>query len=154
MPRHFHEVIINIIHCTVKFLIVITPNGGVSWISPLYGARPSDIHIVRDKGFLDMLALFEQVIADRGFKIKTDLAMRQCQLCKPPSHAKGTQMLAKKVKKTLKIENVRIHVEQAIDRMKVFRILKLQQLVLFLPIMNKVLRVCAESTNLKRSLTC
>ena len=62
-------------HCTVRFLTGITPNGGVSWISPLYGERASDIHIFRDTGFLDMLKPFDQVMADRGFKIKTNLAM-------------------------------------------------------------------------------
>jgi len=39
-------------HCTVKFLVAITPNGAITWISPLYGGRASDIHIVRDSGFL------------------------------------------------------------------------------------------------------
>ena len=62
-------------HCTVKFLVAITPNGAVSWLSPLYGGRSSHIHIVRNSGFLNMLELFDQVMADRGFKIKTDLTM-------------------------------------------------------------------------------
>ena len=33
-------------HCTVEFLIAITPNGAVSWISLLYGGRTSDIFVV------------------------------------------------------------------------------------------------------------
>ena len=64
-------------HCTVKFLVCITPNGAVSWISPLYGGRSSDIHIVRTSGFMDLLEPYDQVMADRGFKIKTDLALKQ-----------------------------------------------------------------------------
>ena len=35
-------------HCTVKFLICITPNGSVSWVSPVYGGRTSNVHIVRN----------------------------------------------------------------------------------------------------------
>ena len=89
-----------------------------------------------------MLEPFDQVMADRDFKIKTDLAVRQCQLCTPPSATEGTQMLVQNVKETSIIANVRIYVEQAIGRKKVFHILKLQQPVLFLPIMNNVLRVC------------
>ena len=113
-------------HCTVKFLIAITPNGAVSWLSPLYGGRASDIHIVRDSGFLGILEPFDQVMADRGFKIKTDLTMKQCSLAIPPSAAKGTQMLSNDVKETSNIANVRIYVEQAIGRLKDFQILKLQ----------------------------
>ena len=78
----------------MKVLTAITPNGGVSWISPLYRVRVLDMPIVRDSGFLDMLKPFDQVMADKGFQIKTQLAMRHCQLCIPPSAAKGTQMLA------------------------------------------------------------
>ena len=34
--------------CTVKFFNTITPNGAMSWLSPLYDSQASDIHIVRD----------------------------------------------------------------------------------------------------------
>ena len=44
---------------------------GVSFVSPAYGGRGSDIHIARDSGFLDLLKPFDQARADRGFKIKT-----------------------------------------------------------------------------------
>ena len=139
-------------NCTVKFLVAITPNGAVSWLSPLYGGRASDIHIVRNSGFLDILEPCDQVMADRGFKIKTDLAYKQCTLCIPPSAAKGAQMLVKDVKKTSNIANVRIYVEQAIGRMKHFRILKVTQPTLYLPIMNSIVRVCAALSNLRRPL--
>lgn len=139
-------------HCTVKFLVCITPNGAVSWISPLYGGRSSDIHIVRDSGFLKLLEPFDQVMADRGFKIKTDLALQQCTLSIPPSAAKGNQMVAKNVTNTSNIANVRIYVEQAIKRMKEFRMLKHQQPLLYLPIMNDILRVISAFVNLKRPL--
>ena len=54
-------------------------------------------------------------MADRGFKIKTDLAMKQCTLSIPPSVAKGKQMTADDVKQTSNIANLRIYVEQAIQ---------------------------------------
>ena len=140
-------------HCTVKFLVAITPNGAVSWLSPLYGGRASDIFIIRNSGFLDILEPFDQVMADRGFKIKTDLAMKQCTLCIPPSAAKGTQMVSRSaVKETSNIANVRIYVEQAIKRMKEFRILKTQLPILYLPIINDIVCICAALTNLKRPL--
>ena len=59
-------------HCTIKFL------AAVSWTSPVYGGRSSEIHVVRDSGFLDLLEPFDQVMADRRFKIESDLAIKQC----------------------------------------------------------------------------
>ena len=66
----------------------------------------SDIHFVRDSGFLDLLEPFDQVMADRGFKIKTDLAVKQCSLSIPPSTAKGRQMVKKDNHDTSEIVNV------------------------------------------------
>ena len=136
----------------MKFLIAITLNGAVSWLSPLYGGQVSDIHIVRDSGFLGILEPFDPVMADRGFKIKTELAMKQCNLAIPPSAAEGAQMLPNDVKETSNIANVRIYVEKAIGRLKDFRILKLQQPLLHLLIMNNILYVCTALTNLRRPL--
>ena len=140
-------------HCTVKFLIAITPNGSTTaWISPLYGGHSSDIYIVRDSGFLDIIEPFDQVMADRGFKIKTDLAMHQATLCIPPSAAKGSQMTQSDVKSTSNIANVRIYVEQAIKRIKEFRILKTQQPLLYWPLMNDIVQICGALVNLKQPL--
>ena len=46
-------------HCTITFLVCITPNEEVSWVSPVYGGRSSDIYIDRDSGFLDLLEPFD-----------------------------------------------------------------------------------------------
>ena len=89
------------------------------------GGRASDIHIVRYRGFLGILEAFDQVMTDRGFKIKTDIAMKQYSRATAPSAAKGAQMLSNDVKETSNIANVCIYVERAIGRLKDFRILKL-----------------------------
>ena len=91
-------------------------------------------------------------MADRGFKIKTDLAMRQCSLSIPPSAAKGNQMTALDVSKTSNIANVRIFVEQAIKRMKEFHILKTQQSILHLQIFNEIVITIAGLVNLRKPL--
>ena len=85
-------------------LICITANGAISWISPACGGRNSDKFIVRDSGFLDLPQPYDCVIADRGFKIKDDLLMRRCTLAIPPSAAVGNQVIAKNLKKPLKLQ--------------------------------------------------
>ena len=72
-----------------------------------------------------------------------DLAFKQCTLCIPPSAAKGAQILGKDVQETSNIANVRIYVKQAIGRMKHFQILSITQTILYLPIMDNIIRVCA-----------
>ena len=125
-------------HRTIKILVCITSNGAVSWVSPVYGGRSSDIHTVRDSGFLNLLEPFDQVMADKGFKIKTDLALKQCYLRISPSAAKRSQNVKKDVHDTSNIANVCIYVEQAIQRLKEFRLLKHQQPLLYLPILNDI----------------
>ena len=40
-------------YCTITFLVCITPDEAVSWVSPVYGGRGSNIPIGRDSGFFD-----------------------------------------------------------------------------------------------------
>ena len=107
-------------HCTFKFLVAITPNGAVSWVSPCYVGRSTDIYIVRDLGFLDILEPYVTVTAHCGFKINSDLTFHRCFLAIPPSPAKGNQMTSSDIRETSKVANVRIFVEKAIARIKWF----------------------------------
>ena len=98
-------------HCTFKFLIGITPNGLISFVSDCYGGRASDKFIVMDSRFMNHLESFDQVMADRGFKIRDDLAMYQATLAIPPSTVGNFQMPSRDVLETSRLANVRISVE-------------------------------------------
>ena len=124
----------------------------ISWVSQAYGGRASDIHIVWHAGFVDILEPYDQVMADRGFKIKTDLAMKQCTLAIPPSAAAGNQMTETQNKETSSVANVRIYIEQVIKKLKDYRILKNEMQVLYLPLVDDIIRVCCALNNLKRPL--
>lgn len=106
-------------HYTFKALVAITPNGAISNVSPTHCDRATDIFIVKDSGFLDLLQPFDEVMTDRSFM------MRMASLCIPPSKAASMQMLPADVKKTPNMANVRIYVEQATGRMKVYSTLKM-----------------------------
>ena len=79
-------------------MICITPNGVISWVSPSNVGRTSDACIARDFGFLDWLEPYVQIMADRRFKIKTDLVLKQFTLAKSPNAASGCQMVSGEVK--------------------------------------------------------
>ncbi|KXJ11353.1 hypothetical protein AC249_AIPGENE26518 [Exaiptasia diaphana] len=139
-------------HYTCKVLVAITPTGAISYVSPSYGGRASDAHIVRNCGFLNLIEPYDEVMADRGFKIKEDLMMSMATLCIPPSCAASMQMLPSDVRKTSNIANVRIYVEQAIGRVKLFRILKHELPITLLPLVDDIVRVCCALCNLLPSL--
>ena len=87
-------------------------------------------------------------MADRGFKIQDTLSFHQCTLAIPPSKHTNLQMRKTDVIKTSKIANVRIYVEQAIKRMKDFKILSNELQILMLPLVDDIITVCAILANL------
>ena len=113
-------------------------------VSSCYGGRASDIFIVRNSGFLNMI----EIMADRGFKIREDLIMHMAKLCIPPSCASSMQMLPHDVRETSNITNVRIYVEQAIGRLKVFLLLNNELPISLLPLADDIVRVCCDLCNL------
>ena len=135
-------------HCTSKFLVAITLNGAILWISSTYGGHTSDAYIVRNSGFLDLLEPYNTVMADRGFKIKSDFTMKRCYLAIPPSAAKGTQMTKDDVSEINHVANVRIYVEKAIARLKWFRILKNEIPLLEMLLLDDIVIVCSTLCNL------
>ena len=135
-------------HYTYKVLVAITPNGAISYISSCYGGRASDIFIVRNSGFLKMIEPYDEIMADRGFKIREDLMMHMATLCIPPSCASSMQLLPRDVRETSNIANVRIYVEQAIGRLKVFLLLKNELPITLLPLADDIVRVCCALCNL------
>ena len=80
-----------------------------------------------------MIEPYDEIMADRGFKLREDLMMHMATLCIPPSCA-SMQMLPHDVSGTLNIANVRIYVERAIARLKVFLLLKNELPISLLPL--------------------
>lgn len=110
-------------HNTVKFLIGITPQGSIAYISKLWGGRTSDRLIVSSSGFLQHLHPGDQVLADRGFTVQEEILMAGAELVMPPAAKGKSQMTSADVNKTKKVANVRIHVERVIQKLKTFQIL-------------------------------
>ena len=135
-------------HQTVKCLVSITPNGHFNFVSDAWGGRVSDKVLTQNCGFLDLLERDDVVLADRGFPIAEDVALHHAHLHIPPGRRGAQQMTQADVAKTKEIANLRIFVEQAIRRLKTFRLLKYEVPITLLPHIDNILTVCAALCNL------
>lgn len=102
----------------MKYLIGISPQGIISYISKAWGGRVSDKHLTENCGFLNNLLPGDVVLADRGFNIESSVGL-MCAEVNIPAFTKGRKQLsAVDVEKTRKIASVRIHVERVIGNVR------------------------------------
>lgn len=69
-------------HNTVKFLLACTPNGAISYISPLYVGSICDVELTCVSGFLTKLEDKPgiAIMADKGFAVKDMLKALNIEL--------------------------------------------------------------------------
>ena len=141
-------------HNTMKFLAACTPNGAISYISPVYVGSISDVELTRTCGFLEILADKPGVtiMADRGFTIKDVLKELGIDLNIPPFLEGRHQLPAEEVEKGRKIASLRIHVERAIGRLKNYNILKQTIPISMARLTNQIVCVCAFLSNFQPAL--
>ncbi|XP_041374403.1 uncharacterized protein LOC121387372 [Gigantopelta aegis] len=139
-------------HNTAKYLVAISPHGQIMFISKAFGGRASDKVIVENSGLLNYLISGDEVMADRGFTIEKLLFSRQIKL-NIPAFTKGKdQLTGEEVTATRRIARVRIHVERAARRLKVFKILSTTVPVSCLNLFDDILIVCSALVNLRGDL--
>ena len=102
-------------HNTVKFLIGVTPQDVISFISKAWGGRVSDKYLTENSGLLRRLLPGDIVLTDRGFDIADSVGFYQARLHIPAFTRGKKQLSAKEVEETRKIANVKIHEERVIN---------------------------------------
>lgn len=100
-------------HNTMKYLIGITPQGVISFISRGWGGRTTDNFITANSGFLDNLLPGDLVLADRGFTIQDQVGL-YCAQVEIPAFTKGKKLTPVELEDTRKLASVRIYVERVI----------------------------------------
>ena len=105
-------------HQTMKYLIGITPQGTISFISNGWGGRTSDKYITEHSGFLNKLLPGDLILADRGFDVGDTIGLFQAQL-KIPAFTRGKKQLDPlDIENTRGLAAVRIHVERLIGTLR------------------------------------
>ncbi|KAK0135787.1 hypothetical protein N1851_028351 [Merluccius polli] len=137
---------------TVKYLVAIAPSGMIMFISEAFGGKCSDRYIKQNSGFLDCLRPDDVVMGDRGFTIRDLVEERRVRLVIPAFTRKHSQLTNEQVTQMRRIANVRIHVERAIRRLKLYKILSQTVPISIVPKMDKILQICAALVNLRGDL--
>lgn len=102
---------------------------------------------------MNLLERGDTVLADRGFSITDELLVRGIALNAPPGATGRIQFTTEEVRRGADIAKVRIYVEQAIGRMKVFKILQDTMPIAFVPLADKMMTIIAGLCNLLPPLT-
>lgn len=141
-------------HNTFKFLVACTPNGAISFISPLYLGSISDPALTKDCGFLNKLSSMSgvSIMADRGFTVKDILSEIGIELNLPPFMDGRSQLPADEMQHGCSIAALRIHVERAIGRMKHYKIITGVFPLKMSRIANQIVSVCAYLSNFHPAL--
>ncbi|KAL0839756.1 hypothetical protein ABMA28_016397 [Loxostege sticticalis] len=137
---------------TLKYLISITPNGFINYISGGYGGRVDDAALFQDCKIIDQIPTGSTILADRGFKhIASIVESKGCKLIRPPSVKTGAVSNKADVMDTKRIAAVRIHVERSIGRLRSFKMLAPHACVnvKMLPVFDDIVYVACGLVNLQ-----
>lgn len=132
---------------TAKYLLGIAPSGLITFLSKGYGGRATDCYITNECGILDMLEEGDVVLADKGFP---NVVVNDGVIIVMPPFAKANnfQFTEEQNAATYDIASVRIHVERAIQRIKLFNILNIKCTTELFPILDEIMHVLCVITNL------
>lgn len=110
---------------TLKYLICISPDGTIIFISSEYGGRTSDTELFEKCNIMVVLPEKCALMADRGFKqIQNILDKKNIELVRPPSVLSKQKSKKEEVFLTKRIASLRIHVQRVIRRIKEFSLLE------------------------------
>ncbi|XP_064467669.1 uncharacterized protein LOC135378546 [Ornithodoros turicata] len=133
---------------TLKFLVGIVPSGQIAFVSHAYGGRTSDSEVTVHSKFLDLVEHGDLVLSDKGFpSIRSTVEGKNAILVMPPFALGNLQFSKEEVEDTYCIASVRIHVERAIQRIKVYNILNNRVPVSLIPSMSDIFHICCVLAN-------
>ncbi|XP_075553280.1 uncharacterized protein LOC142585991 isoform X1 [Dermacentor variabilis] len=134
---------------TVKFLICVSPAGTITFISEAFGGRASDKAITAECAILEKFESFtDDIMVDRGFFIDDLCTARAIGVIRPPFAKKDCQFDRNDALRTADIARAWVHVERAIQRVKIFKLFNSTLSWEMLPYINELFTVACGLTNL------
>ncbi|XP_040360140.1 uncharacterized protein LOC115315150 [Ixodes scapularis] len=139
---------------TAKVLVSETLAGLISYDSPAYGGKASDTFITKESQILDKCTPHTDsvwsasfVMVDKAFLISELCREKNVKVIRPP-FLMEKQLTAEEARTNQLIASARVHVERAIQRMKLFRILRHRFDLNLLPYVDEIFTVITGIVNL------
>ncbi|XP_046387292.1 uncharacterized protein LOC124156843 [Ischnura elegans] len=107
---------------TLKFLVSVASDGFITFCSRAYGGKCSDKFIFNDCGILNLLEEGDAVMSGKGFMVEEECRVRGIRLIRPPFVGKKKQLSVKEGVMNSEVARARVHVERAIQRLKLFSV--------------------------------
>ncbi|KAM7282233.1 uncharacterized protein ISCGN_002383 [Ixodes scapularis] len=137
---------------TAKVLVSETPGGLISYVSPAYGGKASDTFITKQSQLLDRCTPHvDSVMVDKGFLISELCREKNVRMIRPP-FLMEKQLTTEEARSNQSIACARVHVERAIQRMKIYRILRNRFDLDLVPYIDKIFTVISGMVNLSKPL--
>ncbi|XP_008183318.1 uncharacterized protein LOC103309511 [Acyrthosiphon pisum] len=137
---------------TIKLMVGIAPDGLITFLSSVYGGRASDKFIFVNSGILDKCTEGDAIMVDKGFLIEQECVDSGVKLFRPPFLGKNKQLSTKDGIENAEIARARVHIERAIQRIKIFKILQQKVPWSYLPIIDKITTVICGVVNISRPI--
>lgn len=138
---------------TIKYMIGVTPDGRISYISKGYGGRVSDKIIFHESGLVRMLQPHvNKIMVDKGFLIEDICAEHFIEIIRPPFLRHQKQFSSADAIKTRKIARARVIVERVIQRLKIFKFLQSTIPYSIVHLIDHIFTIIAAITNLNSPL--
>ena len=133
-------------------MLCITPAGTISFISKSYGGTASNRFITETCGIVEKLQFGDNLMADKGFSISDLLVSKGSRLVIPPFLRDKNRVSKKNCTTTSNVAKARIHVENAIARIKDFRIFNGAFPITLKDQLDDIFTICCALTNLGPAL--
>ncbi len=108
----------------LKYKIGIAPSGLIIFNSSIYGGRASDKFIFNDCNIATLLEPGDDIMVDKGYQIEEELAAVWCRILRQPFLKNKKQFSPAEPVFSKAIAQLRVHVERAIQRIKIFVIMQ------------------------------
>ncbi|KAF2887926.1 hypothetical protein ILUMI_18248 [Ignelater luminosus] len=108
---------------TIKYLISITPSGLITFLSKSYSGRVSEKAIFSNENVIQKLDMNDSIMVDKDILIEKECNEHLIKLIRPSFLKKTYKQFSKAdAERTTSIGRVRVDVEHAIQRIKIFKI--------------------------------
>ncbi|XP_012279849.1 uncharacterized protein LOC105699442 [Orussus abietinus] len=141
--------------CTAKYLIAMTPDGRITYISEGFGGSATNTFVLENSGFLDKLPSGTTVIAMDNFEgVEALFKKKEFTLIQTPMSTTDRELTDEEVLLTKQIASIRIYADNVIKRIRDFRLLESHVYVedYLVPYLDYILVIVAALVNFQSAI--